>query len=642
MPGNKYRTIRRRKRQPPYKARKKTNESTSAPSASSASATVPASTSSEPSSLPSTAASSASPSTVSPSQKKLSKSKHISVNVGDDDDSYESDFETFDVYEGEGIRMLEVAGLQTALQSVCCSECGSGPIEFREDFSKKQGLYTAPSFLCVNCSLSTPIPFSTVGTSKALQINRKSVFANKCAGGNLAGLQILFAMMDLPAPVTKNIYSQHVRAICEKSACQAQTSMEQAREEVRQHYAASSDDEVVDVLVSCDGTWQRRGFSSLYGAVFVIAHETGKVVDYIVKSKHCAGCKYWEKQDKTTDAYKKWKDAHECEMNFIGSAGAMEPQGTLDMFQSSLEYKLRYTKLISDGDSKTHSLLLKEQPYGSDHPVEKVDCVGHVQKRMGTALRNLKQQYKGQKLADGKTIGGARRLTDSLINSLQNYYGDAIRRNKGDLESMVKSIQATLLHCNSTDEHPRHHLCPEGEGSWCKWQVAKATGKSFTHKDPIPEAIVALIRPIYARLGSRSLLEKCVHGYTQNANECLHSTLWRFCPKELFFGKVSIDLACALAVCSFNDGASSLTAIASRLGVQSTPLSQHHLRKKDYKRLSRSKYGKSEEAKKHRRAARKKRKGLEDKTKQKEGIVYAAGAFGADDNPGPSKRTRTN
>ena len=63
---------------------------------------------------------------------------------------------------------------------------------------------------------------------------------------------------------------------------------------------------------------------------------------------------------------------------------------------------------------------------------------------------------------------------------------------------MVKAVQATLLHCNSTDEHPRHHLCPEDKGSWCKWQVAKATGKSFTHKDPISEAIVALIQPIYA------------------------------------------------------------------------------------------------------------------------------------------------
>ena len=127
MPGTKFRTIRRRKRLPPYKAKKKTSDSTSAPSASSASAPVPASTSSASTTLPSTAAPSTSPSVVSASQKKLSKSQYVSVNAGDDDDdSYESDFETFDVYEGEGIRMLEVAGLQTALQSVCCSECGSG------------------------------------------------------------------------------------------------------------------------------------------------------------------------------------------------------------------------------------------------------------------------------------------------------------------------------------------------------------------------------------------------------------------------------------------------------------------------------------------------------------------------------------
>lgn len=102
-----------------------------------------------------------------------------------------------------------------------------------------------------------------------------------------------------------------------------------------------------------------------------------------------------------------------------------------------------------------------------------------------------------------------------------------------------------------------------------------------------------------------------------------------------------MELACALAVYCFNEGASSLTVIANRLGVQSTPLSQHHLRKKKCTKDLISRYGKSEEAKQHRRAARKKRKGLKDKTKQKEGVVYAAGAFGADGATGPSKRTRT-
>ena len=151
------------------------------------------------------------------------------------------------------------------------------------------------------------------------------------------------------------------------------------------------------------------------------------------------------------------------------------------MFKRSLDFSLRYTSLVSDGDSKTMSMLQKELPYGTDpdHQVKKLNCVGHVQKRMGTALRNLKRQYRGQKLSDGKTIGGAGRLMDSRINSLQNYYGDAIRRNKGNLEAMIKAVQASLLHSNSSDDNPRHHLCPQGEKSWCKWQVAKALNKEY-------------------------------------------------------------------------------------------------------------------------------------------------------------------
>ena len=69
----------------------------------------------------------------------------------------------------------------------------------------------------------------------------------------------------------------------------------------------------------------------------------------------------------------------------------MEPEEIIVMYSHSLDYKLRYKQLICDGDCKTHSLLLEKEPYGSgkNNEVEKVDCVGHVQKRMRTALRNL-------------------------------------------------------------------------------------------------------------------------------------------------------------------------------------------------------------------------------------------------------------
>ena len=53
--------------------------------------------------------------------------------------------------------------------------------------------------------------------------------------------------------------------------------------------------------------------------------------------------------------------------------------------------------------------------------MNRLDCIGCVQKRLRSALRDLKQGYRRQKLSDSKTIGGTGQLTDALRNSLQNY-----------------------------------------------------------------------------------------------------------------------------------------------------------------------------------------------------------------------------
>ena len=114
-------------------------------------------------------------------------------------------------------------------------------------------------------------------------------------------------------------------------------------------------------------------------------------MDFVVKSKFCKACKHWEKQDKTTEEYRTWQESHaaECETNFTGSAGAMEPKGTVEMFQSSLSHGLRYKWLISDGDSKTH------QPYGKDHLVVKMDCVGHVDYTANACCRKKRIKERG-------------------------------------------------------------------------------------------------------------------------------------------------------------------------------------------------------------------------------------------------------
>ena len=69
----------------------------------------------------------------------------------------------------------------------------------------------------------------------------------------------------------------------------------------------------------------------IYGVVFVIAHETGKVLDSHVMSKECQGCRQWEgKED--SEEYLTWKTRHQCEISYTGSFGGMEPYGMSILF----------------------------------------------------------------------------------------------------------------------------------------------------------------------------------------------------------------------------------------------------------------------------------------------------------------------
>ena len=83
---------------------------------------------------------------------------------------------------------------------------------------------------------------------------------------------------------------------------------------------------------------------------------------------------------------------------------------------------MRYTKILSDGDSKTLSNLNdKLKPYG-DTVIEKLDCVNHVYKRMGTGLRNLVK-------TKSSITGGRGGLTQEKIKKLSRYCRNAIMQN---------------------------------------------------------------------------------------------------------------------------------------------------------------------------------------------------------------------
>lgn len=84
---------------------------------------------------------------------------------------------------------------------------------------------------------------------------------------------------------------------------------------------------------------------------------------------------------------------------------------------------------LGDGDSKGLMKVVQAKPYGDETQIDKLECVGHVQKRLGTRLRKLKRGMKGKKLSGGKSLGDRGRLSEE--EKLQLCYGLSIRRHEG-------------------------------------------------------------------------------------------------------------------------------------------------------------------------------------------------------------------
>ncbi|KAF8773537.1 hypothetical protein HNY73_016192 [Argiope bruennichi] len=88
--------------------------------------------------------------------------------------------------------------------------------------------------------------------------------------------------------------------------------------------AVSLNDNVRDISVALDGTWQKRGHSSMNGVITATSLDTGKVIDFECLSKYCFTCKNIS------------SNCENCQKNYEGSSGGMEEKGAMKIFQRSV------------------------------------------------------------------------------------------------------------------------------------------------------------------------------------------------------------------------------------------------------------------------------------------------------------------
>ncbi|GBO31212.1 hypothetical protein AVEN_275483-1 [Araneus ventricosus] len=220
-------------------------------------------------------------------------------------------------------------------------------------------------------------------------INTRLVYGMRCIGKGKCVVRTLCAIMNLPPPpvkVERLNYSLYraLSSSCSKSILKAVEG------------TVSRNDNARDITEALDGTWQKRGHTSINGVITVTSLDTGY-------------------------------------------SGGMESDDAIRMFQRSVSTRnVRYAKYLGDGDSKGFLKISESKVYEEELVVEKLESVGHVQKRMGTRLRNLRNNLKSNKLTDGKKISGCGRLTDAQILLIQKYYGLAIRNTSKSVDEMSK------------------------------------------------------------------------------------------------------------------------------------------------------------------------------------------------------------
>ena len=168
-------------------------------------------------------------------------------------------------------------------------------------------------------------------------------------------------------PTYKSIFGGHIEAICDATTAVCATKLQEAVSELKT-FLRTADPElegasVLDVEVTCNGTWAKRGYTSLCGCVFVVSVDTGKELD--LKSGQNVILSLWS----TKNGKCIMKQSAQLTFRTHQRLWKLQVQSSCG---SDLEKNgLRYTSFVGDGDSASQAL----QNFFSSASLFKLKCM---------------------------------------------------------------------------------------------------------------------------------------------------------------------------------------------------------------------------------------------------------------------------
>ncbi|GFV11092.1 uncharacterized protein TNCV_2718361 [Trichonephila clavipes] len=147
--------------------------------------------------------------------------------------------------------------------------------------------------LCESCHESYGSVFSSFQeeAKNSHDINSKLVSAFLSRGH--AALETFSSVLNMPT-MDRKTFAKCLQNLSEKNKEVKKKMLEMSRQAAREAHvkvdASLKNQEIIDVSVSYDGTWKKRGHTSNLGLGIIIDILSGLVLDFEVLSKYCQNC----------------------------------------------------------------------------------------------------------------------------------------------------------------------------------------------------------------------------------------------------------------------------------------------------------------------------------------------------------------
>ncbi|KAG0429734.1 hypothetical protein HPB47_023339 [Ixodes persulcatus] len=167
-----------------------------------------------------------------------------------------------DSSEPEGYRLIDVSCIKVLMSALLCSECVGSSLERTES---GKGIHFEFVVLCTTCGeVARALHSVNIGDTRLNELAARIDLSARDSGVSFTKLSHLFTGINLPPPMCLKTAKKVAAKVHDAAATAAGKVMRSAAQSVRKAKIVAKD-ELLDVCVTFDGTWHKRGHTSHFG-----------------------------------------------------------------------------------------------------------------------------------------------------------------------------------------------------------------------------------------------------------------------------------------------------------------------------------------------------------------------------------------